>query len=88
MDAGEISVNDYGPSRALALALHSEFGDLDGLAYRSRYNNGEICYAVFDRITIAEFDVEPVSAFVDFRDRVDALMEFYGAVFDTSPPIA
>lgn len=87
IDASEISVDNYAPSRALALALHAEFSNLDGLAYRSRYNNGEICYAIFDRIAPGEFDPGPVSPFVDHKDRVDAMMELYGAVFDTSLPI-
>ncbi|WP_245456265.1 DUF6985 domain-containing protein [Rhizobium leguminosarum] len=50
IDTGEISIDNYGPSRALALALHIEFQDLDGLAYRSRYNNREICFAIFDLV--------------------------------------
>jgi hypothetical protein len=87
IDAGEISIDDYGPSRELALALHTDFPDLDGLAYRSRYNNGEICFAIFDRVAPDEFDAEPVSSFADHKDRVDTMMELYGAVFDTSPPI-
>ncbi|NNH66443.1 RES family NAD+ phosphorylase [Rhizobium laguerreae] len=87
IDAGEISTDDYAPSRALALALHTDFPDLDGLAYKSRYNNGEICYAIFDRVTPQEFDPEPVSPFADHKNRVDDMMDLYGAVFDTSPPI-
>ncbi|MBY5827283.1 RES family NAD+ phosphorylase [Rhizobium leguminosarum] len=87
IDAGEISINDYGPSRALALAFHTDFHELDGLAYRSRYDNGEICYAIFDRVASHEFDQERVSTFADHKGRVDAMMELYGAVFDTSAPI-
>jgi hypothetical protein len=88
IEAGEISIDDYGPSRALALALYAGFADIDGLAYQSRYNNGEICYAIFDRVRPEELDAEPVSAFRDFQGRVDGLMELYGAVFDTSPPLS
>ncbi|APG86362.1 hypothetical protein SAMCCGM7_pA0023 (plasmid) [Sinorhizobium americanum CCGM7] len=87
IDAGEISTDDYSLSRALALALFEEAADLDGLAYRSRYNNGEICYAIFDRIDSQDFAKESANRFADHRKRVDGLMELYGAVFDTSPPI-
>lgn len=87
IDAGEISIDDYAPSRALALALHTDFPHLDGLAFRSRYNNGEICYAIFDRLSPDEFVPEPVSPFVNHKGRVDGLMDLYGAVFDTSPPL-
>lgn len=87
IDAGEISVDDYAASRALALALHTDFPDLDGLAFRSLYDNGEICYAIFDRLAPDELDPEPVSPFVNHKHRVDELMDFYGAVFDTSPPL-
>ncbi|NTG04848.1 RES family NAD+ phosphorylase [Agrobacterium rhizogenes] len=87
IDAGEISSDDYRPSRALAAALHHEFVDLDGLAYRSRYNNGEVCYALFDRVAAADLSADPVDRFADFPDRVDELMELHGAVFDTSPAV-
>lgn len=87
IDAGEISVNDYGPSRALARSFYTDFSNLDGLAYRSRYDNGQICYAIFDRVFANEFNLDPVSPFADHKGRVDTMMELYGAVFDTSPPI-
>jgi hypothetical protein len=69
------------------LALFSEFADLDGLAYRSRYNNGEICYAIFSRTSASDFAVEPVTPFVNVPDLVDHQMALHGAVFDTSSPI-
>ncbi|WP_421405387.1 RES family NAD+ phosphorylase [Agrobacterium fabrum] len=90
IDAGEISVDNYLPSRALALAFHADFPDLDGLAYKSRYDNEEVCYAIFDRVAHDEFNEEPVCPFVDHKDKVDGMMDKYGAVFDTSsaiPPI-
>jgi hypothetical protein len=40
------------PPRRLALALYAAFSDADGIAYRARHNNGEICYALFDRVSI------------------------------------
>jgi hypothetical protein len=83
--AGEISVDDYGPSRQLALDFHTAFPTIDGLAYRSRYNNGQVCFALFDRVDPA--DLVP-TARLDFDKApslVDDLMRLYGAVFDTSP---
>lgn len=82
--AGEISIDEYGPSRQLALDFHQEFPNLDGLAYRSRFNNGQICYALFDRVEASEL---VPGARVDFDKHptlVDDLMKLYGAVFDTS----
>ncbi|MGI4800219.1 MAG: RES family NAD+ phosphorylase [Janthinobacterium lividum] len=83
--AGEISIDDYGPSRQLALDFYSAFPAIDGLAYRSRYNNGQVCFALFDRVDPA--DLVPTSK-LDFNDaptEVDSLMRLYGAAFDTSP---
>ncbi len=84
--AGEISVDNYGPSRQLALDFYTAFPTLDGLVYRSRYDNGQVCFALFDRVDPGdlvpmarlEFDKAPAV--------VDDLMRLYGAVFDTSPP--
>lgn len=87
IDAGEISADNYGPSRALALAFHTDFHDLDGLAYKSRYDNEEFCYAIFDRVAHDEFHREPVFPFAHHKDKVDGMMEKYGAVFDASPPM-
>jgi hypothetical protein len=86
-DAGIIGADDYAESRALALALYQEHKTVHGLAYRSRYDNGQICYALFDRV--AETDLSAVTAdrFDAHRDRVKALMDYYGATFDSSVPI-
>jgi hypothetical protein len=54
IDAGAISVDDYTASRSLAVALHQEFPDLVGVACRSRYDNGEICFGVFDRVNASD----------------------------------
>jgi hypothetical protein len=84
--AGEISVDDYAASRQLALDFHREFPTLDGLAYRSRYNNGQVCYALFDRVELAA--LAPAGR-LDFHAHpavIDDLMKLYGAVFDTTPP--
>ncbi|WP_325052344.1 RES family NAD+ phosphorylase [Sinorhizobium meliloti] len=78
---------DYAPSRALALALHEDYPDLDGLAYRSRHNNGEVCYALFDRVLSSDLVTLPGQRFEDDPARTDQLMRLHGAVFDTSLPI-
>lgn len=82
--AGEISVDDYGPSRQLALDLHSAFPSIDGLVYRSRYNNGQVCFALFDRVDPAELVPMHRLDFDQAPAVVDNLMRLYGAVFDTS----
>lgn len=84
--AGEISIDDYAPSRQLALDLFEAFPGIDGLAYRSRFNNGQVCFALFDRVNVA--DLEPMDR-MDFDKHpavIDDLMRIYGAVFDTSLP--
>ena len=85
--AGEISIDDYQASRALALDFYSAFPALDGLAYRSRYNNGQICYALFDRVAPSELDAGLRLKFDEHPAIVNDLMRLYGAIFDTSATI-
>jgi hypothetical protein len=87
VDAGMIGTDDYLPSRDLALALFQERSTLDGLAYRSRYNNGEICYALFDRVPVTALMTTKTEGFAKIPDRVDELMSLHGAMFDTSAPV-
>jgi hypothetical protein len=87
IDAGEISVDDYAFSRQLALDLYREFPALDGLAYRSRYDNGQICYALFDRVDPSDLILAGRLDFDKHPAIVDDLMKLYGAVFDTSPSL-
>ncbi|ASP92250.1 RES domain-containing protein [Sinorhizobium meliloti] len=87
VDASISAGADYAPSRALALALHEDYPDLDGLAYRSRHNNGEVCYALFDRVLSSDLVTLPGQRFEDDPARTDQLMRLHGAVFDTSLPI-
>lgn len=61
------------------------FLELDGLAYRSRYDNGQICYALFDRVKASELTPSGWLDLAKHPEVVDALMNLYGAVFDTSP---
>jgi hypothetical protein len=87
VDASVSASDDYGPSRALALDLYNDFPSLEGLAYRSRHNNGEICYALFDRVLSADLVELPSHLFEDNRTRVEELIRLHGAVLDTSAPI-
>ncbi|WSH69877.1 RES family NAD+ phosphorylase (plasmid) [Rhizobium ruizarguesonis] len=88
VDASISAGADYAPSRALALALHQDYPDLDGLAYRSRHNNGEVCFALFDRVLASDLVPLPGQRFESDPTRTDQLMRLHGAVFDTSPPIS
>lgn len=81
---GEISIDDYTLSRQLALDLYQSFPTIDGLAYRSRYNNGQICYALFDRVDLSDIVAAGTANFDEHPSIVDSLMTLYGAVFDTS----
>lgn len=87
VDASVSATEDYGPSRKLALALYEDFSALDGLAYRSRHNNGEICYALFDRLLQSDLAEMPSYRFEDNRARTDELLRLHGAILDTSPDI-
>jgi hypothetical protein len=87
VDASISATDDYGPSRALALALHEDYSSLDGLAYRSRHNNGEICFALFDRVLPTDVVEMPGRLFQSDPDRADQLMRLHGAVFDSTPAI-
>lgn len=87
VDASISATDDYGPSRALALALHEDYSGIDGLAYRSRHNNGEICFALFDRVLPTDLAEMPGHLFEMHPDRADQLMRLHGAVFDTSAAI-
>jgi len=65
----------YDLPQAWSDALHSHPGVFDGIAYRARHDNNEICYAFFDRSAPAIVDVER-------KDDLDAgwfydLLEYY-----------
>jgi hypothetical protein len=87
VDASVSASDDYGPSRALALDLYNDFPSLEGLAYRSRHNNGETCYALFDRVLSSDLVELPSHLFEENRTRVDELIRLHGAILDTSAPI-
>ena len=86
-DAAVSSSDNYAPSRRLALALHAAFPDIDGLAYRARHNNGEICYALFDRVSAADLVPGAPQRLSEHSGVVDQLMALHGALFDTDMPV-
>ena len=87
VDASVSASDNYAPSRALALDLYNDFPSVEGLAYRSRHNNGEVCYALFDRVPSSDLIELPSHLFEDNRTRVDELIRLHGAILDTSTPI-
>jgi hypothetical protein len=87
-DAAISASHDYIVPRRLALALYAAFSDVDGISYRARHNNGEICYALFDRVTPADLMPSAPQLFAEHRAVVDQLMTLHGALFDTDPPVS
>lgn len=43
----------YTVAQAWSKAVHAHPGNFDGIAYRSRHDDAEICYAIFDRASSA-----------------------------------
>lgn len=86
-DAAISASDGYGAPRRLALALYTAFPEADGIAYRARHNNGEVCYAVFDRVPAADLVSGQPQRFAEHRAVVDQLMALHGALFDTDPPV-
>lgn len=86
-DASVSAAHDYTEPRRVALAAYQEDLSLHGLTYRARHDNGELCYAFFDRVRASDLDPGPQRLFREHENQRDALMAKYGAVFDTSPPV-
>jgi hypothetical protein len=86
-DAAISASGDYRIARRTALALYAAFPEADGIAYRARHNNGEICYALFDRVAAADLVPGPVHRFAEYPSVVEQLMALHGAWFDTDPPV-
>jgi hypothetical protein len=79
--------DDYSMSQRFAADLHAAFSNVDGIAYRARHNNGQICYALFDRVDAAAFVEVERHAFKDERPMIDAIMQLHGAVWDPMTPL-
>jgi hypothetical protein len=86
-DAGISAIPNYVASRQIALAAFSEGRELDGITYRSRHDNGELCFALFDRVTRADLASGPTQMFHDQPHICDSLMARYGAVYEVSLPV-
>ncbi len=87
VDAGEIGADDYTVSRDLALRIHEGSSAIQGIAYRSRYNNGEICYALFDRVSAVDLTPVRSERFSARADTVSRLMVLHRASFDDSAEV-
>lgn len=82
--------DDYGLSQAFANLLHNQYAEVDGIAYRARHNNGEKCYALFDRVLEASLTVVDNRRFGNERVLTDDLMRMYNASWDPKlalPPL-
>jgi hypothetical protein len=86
-DASISAVPSYTRSRQIALASFRERSGLDGIAYRSRHDNGELCFVLFDRVTSADLDAGQTQSFHEQPHICDSLMVRYGAVYDNSLPV-
>lgn len=49
ISAHEVMGADYAECPDLARRLHAQFAEVDGIQYRSRWDTGSLCWAVFDR---------------------------------------
>ncbi|HWK90252.1 MAG TPA: RES family NAD+ phosphorylase, partial [Longimicrobium sp.] len=49
VSAGQTHAEPYRECQQMALALHDGHPDVDGIQYRSRWDNSRLCWAVFDR---------------------------------------
>jgi hypothetical protein len=87
VDAGICSTDTYAESRRFALALYQAFADLDGIAYRARHNNSEICYALFDRVATTDLLTTGGFPFELHRSTIDAIVRRHGAAWDNGPGI-
>ena len=86
-DAAISASDNYAAPRRLAFALYAAYPDIDGLAYRARHNNGEVCYALFDRVAAADLVPGASQRLAEHPEVVDQLMALHGALFDTDPPV-
>ena len=49
ISAHEVMGNEYARCQELAHRVHARFPEVDGIQYRSRWDTGRLCWAVFDR---------------------------------------
>lgn len=82
-----VAGDDYRASQAFAASLHAAHRDCDGIAYRARHNNGEICYALFDRVDVAHLLVVDSRHFRNERSITEDLMRAHNASWDPMTPL-
>lgn len=87
VDASVSATENYSSTRALALNLYQYEPDLDGISYRARHDNGEVCYALFDRVRRDELEAVQTCTFPGNWSRVRQMLSRYGAVLDLSTPL-
>jgi hypothetical protein len=79
--------DDYSASQQFAADLYATFGKVDGIAYRARHNNGQICYALFDRVDHSALKAVESHEFKDKRAIANEIMRRHGAVWDPLTPL-
>lgn len=79
--------DDYNEAQAFAAALHANHPDCDGIAYRARHNNGEICYALFDRVHEAHLPVIASRLFSNEHAVTEDMMRIHNASWDPMTPL-
>lgn len=85
---GDVCAGDiYAPSQRLALALYEAY-ELDGIAYRARHNNDEICFALNGRVKAETLEVTRTFSFSDHPAVADDLLRRHGAIWDPMTPIS
>lgn len=76
-----ISSAAYSPSRAWAASLHAHPDAPDGLRYRSRHDDDQLCIALFDRAAQKVFVAEtlplldPATGVIDAIDRYEVAVK-------------
>jgi hypothetical protein len=80
--------DDYSASQRFAADIHATFHKVDGIAYRARHNNGQICYALFDRVDPHSLEKIDSHDFKDEWEIVNEIMRSHGAVWDPETPLA
>lgn len=79
--------DDYKIPQAFSTLIHQQYPDVDGIAYRARHDNGQICYALFDRIAAASLLTVEGRNFADEKSVTESLMRRYNASWDPLMPI-
>jgi hypothetical protein len=74
-----VSTGPYGPSWAWSDYLWSHRDSPDGIAYASRHNPQQICFAVFERAGLA-FTTSPTTGFTEMASVIADLLRRYDKI--------